>query len=396
MALLERLWDRLTSIIHDEFGLVVLALLVVFGAVGGAVIRALFNEYVKGIYGSFKDRRALERRRREAAALLGHIGRKGLSFAGWTADVDILTFEPEGFRGNWLKSSWEALPADDLPPRYAAAYREARAFWQAKLEKGEIYEGATGIALKGISIDRLPGSEAKALIAGFRASASYVHQRAATQVFQELPTHERAELLKDPPSSTLPCFSNNCGVVAAVVTGDGKLVFSRRSKTTAVNKGRMICGVVEGMTVDDLESGKPSPHRAILRGLREELGISLEPREQGAIRVTGCFLNPDWHEWNFLGFVDLRPFGDSYRSDVLSEYFSTHKAHDKWEGRAPIFVDFDARMVARYLIRHDAELVNYAKLSAWAALMSGLADRRSLYKEFADEVSLFRKHSPRT
>ncbi|MDO8310508.1 MAG: hypothetical protein Q7T25_01065, partial [Sideroxyarcus sp.] len=189
----------------------------------------------------------------------------------------------------------------------------------------------------------------------------------------------------EPLTTMEPFFSNSFGIIVAVITGDSQLVFVERGGATAVNGQKIVCGAVEGMTVQDLHQGSIDPYQAAARALHEELGLKLEPAEYGAITITACIFNDAHHEWNLVGYIDLRPFGDRHTSRTLVEHKSVAKAHDAWEVRDLVFVDFEPKKVSDYLLAFEDRIVNYAKVAAVLALLCAFGRPADVSAAFAGD-----------
>jgi 8-oxo-dGTP pyrophosphatase MutT (NUDIX family) len=340
---------------------------------------------------------AKERRRakREAAArtqlradvqrLLASHQSGRFTFGRISTDVHVVDFLLTGYpKGSIISRKVDYVA--EVPEKYAEGYADSLAMYKAKLANSEIFEGTPKIAPKRILLDRSQGEEAKILKFEYAQSPGYVHQRAASEVYRRLEPSARAELTLEPLTTMEPFFSNSLGIILAVITGDSQLVFVERGGSTAVNRERIVCGVVEGLTIQDLHQGSIDPYQAANRALNEELGINLEPAEFGAIKITACIFNDEFHEWNLLGYVDLRPLGAKYTSQTLVEYKSTAMAHDSWEVRDLVFLEFEPEKVSGYLLAFDDRVVNYAKVAAVLALMCAFGRPSDVAAAFAIAV----------
>ncbi|KAA1156220.1 hypothetical protein [Pseudoalteromonas fuliginea] len=138
----------------------------------------------------------------------------------------------------------------------------------------------------------------------------------------------------------------------------------------------------------DIVNGKLNPIVAASRALSEEFGINLDNEELSSIKIVSCIFNCDYHEWNLVGYVDLRRFGKKYISSVIFDYNSTAKAHDSWEVNELMFLDFEPKVIAGYLLSHENEVVNYSKVTAIFTLLSAYENRTEVAKAFDADIDL--------
>jgi hypothetical protein len=274
---------------------------------------------------------------------------------------------------------------DDAPPAYTLAYTRHLEAFKEKLNRREIFEGTPKIAPVRIVLDRKSGDESKAIYIEYSVSKGYVHQRAATATFQELSQADRALICQDPVATMVPFFSNSLGVSIGVISSDGKLTFVQRGGATAVNSKKIVCGVVEGMTVDDLSDQAIDPHLAARRALREELSIELAQADGEAISISGLAFNDDFHEWNFIGLADLRSLAPRFSSAEINASKHLALAHDAWEVNGLEFVDLSIESVAAYVLANANRLTNYAKVTAVLALLCAGFKSQDVTAAFASQ-----------
>lgn len=328
------------------------------------------------------DALAKARSKADAGRLMRGADSGGFRFGRVAASVRLVDFAPRGYGKHSISSRRVPLPSA-APAAHAAAYAAQLAVYRKKLSERTIFEGTPKIALQRVVLDRSTQDESKLLYLEFGVCESYVHQRAATGVFQGLDAPARGEILRDPVVTMEPFFSNSLGISLAVITSDDHLVFVKRSGATAANQGRIVCGVVEGLTVQDMHQEDVDPYRAAQRALKEELSIDLAANEMGAVAVTGFLFNEEFHEWNFVGHVDLRQFPDKYTVRRIIENKSLSLAHDAWEIGELEFIDFVPDKIAGYMLALDDRLTNYAKVTAILALVATTKDLARVEKAFA-------------
>jgi len=375
---------------YEEFESLVRAYPFWWGAITAAL--ALVIKYTVGVYWTegVKEKRNLKKELRakakinsEANELRKNQEGKLFSFGFARASIYVLDYSMQGYSKDFLITTlndMEIVP----PPEYRDDYNNYLKYWSDKKAKGEIFEGVPKVALNKISIDRASGSEDKRIRLQISESPGYVHQRAATSVFLKMEEDVKIKYTSDPSHTMEPFFSSSFGVLVAVITGDGKLVFVERSKSTAVNENRVVCGAVEGMVMSDVVCGKLDPVKAAGRALSEEFGINLEHGEISAIKISACVFNCDYHEWNLVGYVDLRVFGDKYISANIHDYFTTAKGHDSWEVNDMMDIDFEPKTVAGFLRSYESQIVNYSVVTAVYALLGAYGNRGEVAKAFSE------------
>ncbi len=258
-------------------------------------------------------------------------------------------------------------------PEIEAALIRAQTHWKKEASKGRIYD-TPRLALRDASLFR-GGQSRHDSQQGLRlefARVSYVDQRAATTVFREvLNDNGRREILSRSESDGKidQTFSNCFGVTLAIITSDDKILFAKRSHRVAVNAGRFVCGVVEGMGDQDFAHDKPDPFQTALRGLHEEFGIVLSRQEAELVRLTALVLDEDYYEWGMIGSVDFRGQDDQkFHSRKLMENLAIAEARDKFETDDTCAIPFRPDEIAIFLSAYD--VVNYAVVCAVLALLS--------------------------
>ena len=300
----------------------------------------------------------------------------GFAIDGLRADVHVHEFVAgAGYDpGNIVIRLIDRQP-HPIPEDLQRAYERRSGFWNTKLENNEIYEGPRKLAARRIRTTREGIHEQPRLVIDTSWS-SYVHHRACSDVFRlDLEPSRRAGLILSPNTCDWP--SNSLGLLLAVVTGDGKLVFVSRSGETAVNQGRLLCSLAEALSEEDMRP-RFDAKKAVLRAIDEELGIS--PRRSRALdwSINGILFNQEHYEWNLFGVVML---AEEYDSQQILEYFHGAKMKDRWEtGGCVELVDFEEKAVARYLKENAARLTNYSLVVAVMAVMAKL------------DAGLFRRH----
>jgi hypothetical protein len=339
------------------------------------VCSVVISYFVRNYLDTTLKRRRLSRLNKIDKQFREKLIRESFSFCGITADVFVLDSWISGYAPNFFVSRVVATN-NEIPKAFVEEYATWYKHWIRKREAGEIFEGPKGYGVKSVRISRRGSAEEHFLYADLALSQGYVHQRAATSVFQNLSPETRTLLTTQPQDHMEPFFSNSFGVLLAVISSDNQLVFARRSRAVGPNQSKMICGVVEGINVSDFKHGSVSLFAAASRALDEELGVKLEPGAETAIKFNSIVFNQEYHEWNATGVVDLRALGPDYTSGKIIEYRTTAAAKDKFENRELLFETFEPEAVAGFLLSHEEELVNYARVVTILAMLTCFPHRK--------------------
>ena len=350
-------------------------------------IGVYISEAVKERRRSKIDARSKNKLLNDANKLSKNQEGKLFSFGRASASVYVLDYNVQGYSKDFLITNINDYEIK-TPSIFSNSYKKKIKHWTEKKDNGEIYEGSPKIALNKITVDRAPVSEAKRLRIKISESPGYIHQRAATSIFLDLDDDRKKQYISEPSHTMEPFFSNSFGILIGIITGDSKLVFVERGSGTSVNSNRIICGAVEGMIMDDITAQKLDPVKAASRAMSEEFGINLEPQEVSAIKIVACVFNCDYHEWNLIGYIDLRDFGKKYISANIHDYNTTAKGHDSWEVNELIFIDFDPIALAGYLMSYENQVVNYSLVTAIYTLLSAYGNRAEVAKSFAADLDL--------
>lgn len=321
--------------------------------------------------GGFFLGRKRTRLRKHAGASIG----QAFSLPGIDTDIYVADWEAcDGFEPHLIECAW-ATSMDDVrvPQEYSGAYDKFLQAGQEAVEQGEIFNGET-LALQKLRVGRVGDGphERSQLRLGF-SRTNYLHHRAVGQIFQSLPDSERQKLVQQPDENVSRFFSNSFGTSVAVISKDRKLVFAKRSGSTAVNSGKIICGAVEGMNCLDInERQKPDPYVTAIRGLSEELGIEVHPKHaREMLSFMAITFDMGFYEWGMIAVLDMsnREQGADLTADEISHYRNIGKPRDKWESSELEFVDFNPKSVLQYLRENNDRLTGYAKFTTVCALV---------------------------
>ncbi len=138
-------------------------------------------------------------------------------------------------------------------------------------------------------------------------------------------------------------FARILGVNLSLITADGFLIVSERSKHAYLAGGRLHTSVAENILrpVDAGIEGAPDPFRAAARGAHEELGIQLDTRslEFGAFGVE-----PTLCQYSLFSAHRI----PQTRDDIL-KLRSVGAPKDKWESTRLLFVPFTPGDVSAFV-----------------------------------------------
>lgn len=143
------------------------------------------------------------------------------------------------------------------------------------------------------------------------------------------------------------------GLNVALVTADGWLVVSRRSKRLGVGKGLWNSSANEGLHrhLDSPDGRPPNLFRAAERGVREELRLS---PDQYALRLLAFVVVTSFSQWAALFLARLNSMSRRGFEDNAGRGIQ-----DGWEHPEFDYVKFEPDHLIRYLLRDDRQ-------NAWA------------------------------
>ena len=170
----------------------------------------------------------------------------------------------------------------------------------------------------------------------------------------------------------VPEFSTHWGVGLSVVTSDNYLVFSRRGRT-AVGAHTFYPSVAESAdrVADSDSAGAPKHFNIARRGVEEELGIPLLPKE---LTWLSFGANSVLCEFALIGVV--------HTSSTFDEIVKLREsAKDKWESEALHAVKFSPCDVAEFLSQKNNRFSPFAIIAVFETLIHefGLIDTEAAF-----------------
>lgn len=283
--------------------------------------------------------------------------KKSIDLAGHpeSKDLTVVAYSPMGFD----PMSYDAFIGpkyEGVVPVYLKGFNENAEYWSGVESRNGIYNGRK-LALSAFFIKERSGRR-PALILEFTEN-DYITQRAASDVFRGLGNSEKSKVLKHYRFTPSKFFSRSFGVSLCVITADNQIALVRRSSRVAINSNKITCAVSEGMNFEDVRFGRPCIFKNALRGVKEELGITLDDSTE-SIRITSLALNEERYEWIAMGYVDFRDIEDGkYTSEFIANNWKNNVSSDAEEFSEMFFVPFNREDVASYLDSHKRDLVNY-------------------------------------
>lgn len=140
-------------------------------------------------------------------------------------------------------------------------------------------------------------------------------------------------------SQPIPFLANGFGIALVVITGDRKMILTRRHNNVGARPGELDVSVVEGVhPVLDRSSIHYGPdlYKTAIRGAKEELGITLRDDE---IIFLGFGVDIQYYQWNVLGVAYI----DDPLSRVLED--RSRGTSGKWETKIIEPIDFEPHTV---------------------------------------------------
>jgi len=158
-------------------------------------------------------------------------------------------------------------------------------------------------------------------------------------------TTPRSRYLTPFPIGAAPAFmANSLGVYVAVITKDGKVLFSRRSTQVKIRPGVWNASISEGLSrsIDSRGRDVPELHAVARRGLKEELALE---RTEYELDLLAFVLDCDLNHWAAVFIA---------QSDVVTQQTLearwTRGVPDRWEHEEFAFAPFTVASVAQFML----------------------------------------------
>lgn len=318
--------------------------------------------------------------------------------------IYIRQFSPTGFREEHLVSSREAdIDAANLLAESSEKYRFVdKEDLRAEVEKrvAELSESpnawnAEKFALRHVDVSRVGTAEEPELRMGF-AATDYASFQVVASHWEDFMRQGKLEELGAPDLiDVIPGASHSFGVNLTVETADDHLLLTRRSAKAQSAKDLLHISMNEGMSTEDLnpETGLPDPYVTALRGLQEELGITLEDTPSSRARITFHSLVCDVsrYEWALLGHVNLSR--TPWTEQKIRDARRLGTSPDDWESSDLRFVPFTRASLTKEL-KDDKDWVGHGYLNL---LLSGMfrlrRDSKALFETARATIGTARNSS---
>jgi len=247
-----------------------------------------------------------------------------------------------------------------VPAAGVAGFQAHAEHWQSRVAAGAITNGVT---IAPIALRQEGSSVFIAAVA-----EDYVTNRAAASCWAALPPSQRVLTVAEQGFD--PAYSRFLGTACAVIGSDGLLILARRSQHTATEPGCWAPALGEGMDGADLRrDGTADVLGCVLRGLEEELGISLDGEDaERCIRLQAVTVNGRSGEIVVNGVIDFRQ-ALNYRptaAEVVDQAGAC--AVDTWERDRYATIELTAEAVAAFARDTEADLSGYGSFTADLAI----------------------------
>ncbi len=262
-----------------------------------------------------------------------------------TSDMIVAAYEPSGFLNENISNSFSSFlwaPPFGVDEENFRFHVEK---WTSLVADGSIFNGEK-YALRGFNVSHDLFNGPPKLFLEFTVS-DYVSRMATAACFDDLSVDDKKRHVANYTPGFPGDYSSTFGIMIAVVSSDGKLLFTRRSLRSAVNTGFWIASCSEGLSVEDFnEKGVLDLYGCAWRGLNEELGIERSSSIEALLKIsmlTGD--TSDW-TWGMLGVLDLS-HTPGFEADVLKS--KAESSVDGWELDQVMTVDLVPEMVGSFL-----------------------------------------------
>ena len=167
----------------------------------------------------------------------------------------------------------------------------------------------------------------------------------------------------------IPGMIHAIGLNATVLTDDRKLILVKRSDRADSGRSGFHISVNEGMQRSDKNlQGKLDPHVGIVRGIREELGLTVDVEK---VSFHTAMFDVRRYQFGLLGHVDLRGTGITAADIVVARKLGLSK--DKFENSEVIAIPWDFESVVEKL--KEQNWVAHGWLNLLHSAMSSFSPR---------------------
>lgn len=147
----------------------------------------------------------------------------------------------------------------------------------------------------------------------------------------------------------VPGLLNSIGLNATLVTDDDKLVLVKRNPRMSSGRSGWHISVNEGMLPEDcVRDGELDPRVGLVRGVKEELGIDIDPR---CVKIHTAMLDMRRYQFGLLGHIDLR--GSRTSAAHVQRARMLGNAKDKSENARLSFIDWTYEDVRSKLLETE-------------------------------------------
>lgn len=146
-----------------------------------------------------------------------------------------------------------------------------------------------------------------------------------------------------------------------IITKDGHLIMVKRSQKVSTNKGKFDFGISKGVKPEDFTGKSFQPLSTALRAAKEELNLSLDPKEvisKGAFVLKEFYLNREFFSLGFLCILDLRKLENDYSAKKIID-LSTG-AMNSWEINEVFSIEFTKKNLVKYIKENNNKTTNYS------------------------------------
>lgn len=279
----------------------------------------------------------------------------------------------------WMLLSWARYTPDRIHCRYddqtsplvpdlAALLEEYTEDWRRRRTMGEAGLPFNGKRYKLKQFDlgqrELRGGEEVPILHLEFGPTDYFTQL-VTDLNVGNPVRDRYAATVDLTERPAPEFASNLGHDLNLVTADGYLIVTEKSQRSHKGGGCLASAVGEGfMRPTDADSaGAPDSFQCMVRGAREEFGITLTPDQ---IEFTGFGVDPRICEYSLIGWAPLK----ETRAEVEA-LRSAGVPQDKWEARRLHFIPLEPAAVAHFVVSHRDRWLPEGQAAVALSLLQG-------------------------
>jgi len=188
----------------------------------------------------------------------------------------------------------------------------------------------------------------------------YVTRQTISETISSIPAIEQDYLLSEVNQQKFQIplsYKINIGIISK----DDHLIMIKRSQKVSTNKSKYDFGISKGVKPDDYNGRSFQPLVTAIRALKEELNLSLDPKElikNEAFILKEFYLNREIFSFGFLCILDLRKLEQSYDSKKIIDLSTGAK--NSWELSEVFALEYNKKNLIKFIKENPNKITNYS------------------------------------